>query len=132
MKAGPGVFVCGPREIAHGFKVIGGSPARMLLMCTPGGFEHFILAQTTPITEPPSPPDTGKLMTLAAEYGIDIHGPLPEMPEELAAPTTVAPDLKSLNYLWIDAFNNRDWKTERSLRAENFLAFMSGAGSPPG
>ena len=46
LKAGPGAFVYGPREIAHGFKVIGSSPARMLLMCTPGGFERFVLEQT--------------------------------------------------------------------------------------
>jgi len=37
LKAGPGMFIHGPREIAHGFKVIGNFPARMLLMCTPGG-----------------------------------------------------------------------------------------------
>ena len=56
LKAGPGTFVYGPREIPHGFKVIGSSPARMLVMCTPGGFERFVLEQTTPIDEPPSPP----------------------------------------------------------------------------
>src|SRR5579864_1486723 len=80
LKAGPGTFVFGPREIAHGFKVTGSAPARMLLMCSPGGFEGFVLDQTTPIDEPPSPPDMGKLMTLAAKYGIEIHGPLPETP----------------------------------------------------
>jgi mannose-6-phosphate isomerase-like protein (cupin superfamily) len=85
LKAGPGTFVYGPREIAHGFKVIGNSPARMLLMCNPAGFEGFVLEQATPIAEPPSPPDMGKLMTLASKYGIDIHGPLPEAPEGFAA-----------------------------------------------
>lgn len=30
-KAGPGTFVFGPREIAHGFKVVGNSPVSMLL-----------------------------------------------------------------------------------------------------
>ena len=78
LKAGPGAFVYGPREIAHGFKVIGNAPARMLLMCNPGGFEGFVLEQAAPIGEPPSPPDMEKLMALAAKYGIDIHGPLPE------------------------------------------------------
>jgi mannose-6-phosphate isomerase-like protein (cupin superfamily) len=81
LKGGPGTFVYGPREIPHGFKVIGNSPARMLILCTPGGFEKFVLAQTTAIDEPPSPPDMGKLMALAAENGIDIHGPLPDAPE---------------------------------------------------
>jgi quercetin dioxygenase-like cupin family protein len=78
LKAGPGAFVYGPRGIAHGFKVIGNAPARMLLMCSPGGFEGFVLEQATPIGEPPSPPDMEKLMAMAAKYGIDIHGPLPE------------------------------------------------------
>ena len=81
LKAGPGAFVYGPREIPHGFKVVGRSPARMLILCTPSGFERFVLEQTTPITEPPSPPDMGKLMMLAEKYGIDIHGPLPEEPD---------------------------------------------------
>jgi len=78
LTAGPGDFVYGPRQIPHGFKVAGDGPARMLIFCTPGGFEKFVLAQTTPLEEPPTPPDMGRLMMLAGEYGIDIHGPLPE------------------------------------------------------
>ena len=81
LRAGPGAFVYGPREIAHGFRVIGSSPARTLVMCTPAGFEGFILEQAAPFAEPPSPPDMAKLMTLAEKYGIDIHGPLPAAPE---------------------------------------------------
>lgn len=80
LKAGPGTFVYGPRGIAHGFKVTGSAPARMLLMCNPGGFEGFVLEQATPTDEPPSPPDMGKLMALAEKYGIEVHGPLPEEP----------------------------------------------------
>ena len=82
LKAGPGAFVYGPREIAHGFKVIGNLPARILLMCTPAGFERFMLDQATPIDQPPSPPDMAKLMTLAARHEIDIHGPLPDSPAD--------------------------------------------------
>ena len=80
-KAGPGDFVYGPREVPHGFKVVGHSPARMLILCTPSGFEGFVLQQQTPITEPPSPPDMGRLMMLAEQYGIEILGPLPETGE---------------------------------------------------
>jgi len=83
LKAGPGTYVFGPREIPHGFKVVG-HPARMLILCDPAGFERFVLEQTTPITEPPSAPDMGKLLALAAKYGIDIHGPLPQEPGEAA------------------------------------------------
>jgi mannose-6-phosphate isomerase-like protein (cupin superfamily) len=81
VKAGPGTFAYGPREVPHGFKVIGESPARMLFMCTPAGFEGFVLEQATPITELPAAPDMGKLMVLAEKYGLDIHGPLPEEPQ---------------------------------------------------
>src|SRR5437899_27637 len=108
LKAGPGAFVYGPREIAHGFIVIGSAPARMLLMCTPGGFERFVLEQTTPIADPPSPPDIAKLMMLAEKYSIDVHGPLPEAPDWLVGEGNPAGDLKSLNHRWIKAFNERD------------------------
>lgn len=126
LKAGPGAFVYGPREIAHGFKVIGNIPARMLLMCNPGGFEQFVLEQATPITEPPSAPDMGRLMTLAAKYGIDIHGPLPEEPAGFSSEELATHDLKSLNLRWIQAFNTRDWKTESGFRSADFRAYLSG------
>ncbi|HWC96471.1 MAG TPA: ester cyclase [Candidatus Sulfopaludibacter sp.] len=129
-KAGPGTFVFGPREIAHGFKVIGNSPARMLLMCTPGGFEGFVLAQAGPIAEPPSPPDMEKLMMLAGQFGIDIHGPLPEEPENFRGEEAAPTDLKSLNHRWIQAFNDRDWQTERAVRSDDFRAYMSGIEGP--
>jgi steroid delta-isomerase-like uncharacterized protein len=130
LKAGPGTFVYGPRETPHGFKVIGDAPVRMLLMCNPGGFEQFVLEQTTPIAEPPSPPDMGKLMTLAAKYGIDNHGPLPEAPGEFGGEAAPAGDLKTLNHRWIQAFNDRDWKTESALRSADFQAHLSGAREP--
>ena len=130
LKGGPGTFVYGPREIPHGFKVIGDAPVRMLLMCTPGGFERFVLAQTTPLAGPPSPPDMARLMTLAAEYGIDILGPLPETPEGFASEAHPAEDLKALNHRWIQAFNERDWETERAVRGAGFQAYLSGAKDP--
>jgi quercetin dioxygenase-like cupin family protein len=73
--AGPGTFVFGPRNIPHGFKVVGNAPARMLLLCTPSGFEQFVVEMSGPA---PAPPDMAKLAALAAKYSIDLHGPLPE------------------------------------------------------
>jgi len=73
--AGPGTFVYGPRNIPHGFKVVGDSPARLLLLCAPGGFDQFVVELGEPA---PAPPDMAKLMAVAAKYCIDIHGPLPE------------------------------------------------------
>jgi steroid delta-isomerase-like uncharacterized protein len=130
LKAGPGTFVYGPRELPHGFKAIGHSPASMLLLCTPGGFEQFVLEQTTPITEPPAPPDMGKLMMLAAKYGIDILGPLPEEPNGLGGEADSTGDLKSLNRRWLQAFNDRDWQTESAVRSEDFRAHLSGFPEP--
>jgi quercetin dioxygenase-like cupin family protein len=75
---GPGGYVFGPRNIPHGFKVLGESPARMLLLCAPGGFEQFVVEMSEPA---PAPPDMAKLVALAAKYKIDIHGPLPETPD---------------------------------------------------
>jgi quercetin dioxygenase-like cupin family protein len=78
MTAGAGAFVFGPRGIAHGFKVQGATPARMLLLCAPGGFERFVLEMSEPSGTPASPPDLSKLVVVAQQYGIEIHGPLPE------------------------------------------------------
>lgn len=77
---GPGAYVYGPREIPHGFKIVGDAPARMLILCTPAGFESFILELARPLDDPPAPPDMQKLIAAAARAGIDILGPLPEEP----------------------------------------------------
>jgi quercetin dioxygenase-like cupin family protein len=77
MKGGPGTYIFGPREIPHGFKVVGSSPARMLLLCAPAGFERFVLELSVPFNDF-TPPDMAKLMAVAAKYKIDILGQLPE------------------------------------------------------
>jgi quercetin dioxygenase-like cupin family protein len=74
-RAKAGTFVFGPRNIPHGFKVVGDAPARLLLLCAPGGFEQFVVDMSEPA---PAPPDMAKLVAVAAKYQIDIHGPLPE------------------------------------------------------
>ena len=70
-----GTFVFGPRNIPHGFKVVGSTIARLLLLCAPGAFAQFVVEMSEPA---PTPPDMAKLMAVAAKYQIDIHGPLPE------------------------------------------------------
>ena len=82
--AGPGTYVFGPRNIPHGFKVLGDAPARMLLLCTPGGFDQFVAEMSEPT---PAPPDMAKLMAVAATYRVDILGPLPERTDEPARST---------------------------------------------
>jgi quercetin dioxygenase-like cupin family protein len=84
VKAGPGAFVYGPRGIPHGFRAEGTAPARLLLLCTPGGFEQFVAELSAPaaglVLPPPAagPPDMENLMAMAARYKIEILGPLPE------------------------------------------------------
>lgn len=130
LKAGPGAYVFGPREIPHGFRVLGDTPARMLLLCAPGGFEQFVLELGEPL-EPssPAPPDMAKLAAVAAKYNIDLHGPLPEEPADFARQAP-AGDLKSLNALWLQAFNDRNWTLEAALRTPDFRAHLSGMPGP--
>ena len=78
IKAGPGAYLFGPREIPHGFKIIGATPARLLLLAAPGGFERFIRELAEPVDAAPTPPDIPKLIAIAAKHKIDILGPLPE------------------------------------------------------
>lgn len=86
IEAPAGSFVYGPRGIPHTF-VIDSEEARFLLVTEPGGFESFMRALSEPAqarTVPPAsvampPPD--RMMTVAAEYGIDIIGP-PGIPSE--------------------------------------------------
>jgi uncharacterized protein (TIGR02246 family) len=88
--AGPGTWVYGPREIPHGFRVIGTSPARMLLQCAPAGFERFVRELSLPLDAVPAPPDMALLIATAAKYGVDILGPLPDMPARVDAPNSPA------------------------------------------
>lgn len=39
-------------------------------------------------------------------------------------------DLKRLNHRWIEAFNQRDWATEKAVRTPDFRAYLSGAPQP--
>lgn len=72
---GPGTFAFLPRNIPHGFEIVGETPARFLLMVTPGGFENFAMELWT---SEPAPPDMGKVMEATPRYGLEIFGPLPE------------------------------------------------------
>jgi steroid delta-isomerase-like uncharacterized protein len=127
-RAGAGTFLFGPRNLAHGFKVVGNRPARMLLMASPGGFDSFVLELAGPLEEPAGPPEMAKVMEAAARFGMEVHGPLPEEPEDFASEGSM--DLKGINHRWIDAFNARDWATERAARSDDFKAILSGTPEP--
>ena len=78
--AEPGTFVFGPREVPHGFKAVGEKPVQMLIQATPAGFEQFVMELAQPLGNPVAPPDIPKLIEVAARFGIEIHGPLPDEP----------------------------------------------------
>ena len=78
MELGPGGYAFGPRDIPHGFKVVGDSPVRMLIMWSPAGFERFVLSLAEDPATPPAEPDMGLLIAKAAENQIEILGPLPD------------------------------------------------------
>ena len=82
--AGPGACVFGPREIPHGFKVLGDAAARMLLLCTPGGFSEFVVEMSEPIPAPRH----GQTHGAGGRMQVDILGPLPEQADAPATTTT--------------------------------------------
>src|SRR5690349_4021951 len=77
LTGGPGTYVYGPRNLPHGFKVVGNKPACMLLMCAPASFERFVRDLSMPLGAAPAPPDAALMVATAAKYNIDILGPLP-------------------------------------------------------
>jgi mannose-6-phosphate isomerase-like protein (cupin superfamily) len=80
VRASPGTFVYGPRDIPHTYTVTS-ARARTLVVTIPGGFEKFMRELSQPAltaTPPPpasKPPDMGLITATAARYGIEILGP---------------------------------------------------------
>jgi quercetin dioxygenase-like cupin family protein len=66
-----GSFFYQPRGTPHGFRVEGATPARILYMTMPAGFDQFVLEHQ--LSNVVSQPEAD-----AAQYKIEILGPLPE------------------------------------------------------
>jgi len=81
-RAGTNDTVFLPRDVPHGFRVVSDDECRMLVQVTPAGLEAFFAEVGAPAerleTPPPSEPDVAALTEAAAEYQLDILGPLPE------------------------------------------------------
>jgi quercetin dioxygenase-like cupin family protein len=82
IKASPGSFLFGPRDVPHRYTVDSG-PARLLFILSPSGIENFIYATSEPakeLTLPPSPegpPDEAEMEQLGAiarQYGAELLG----------------------------------------------------------
>ncbi len=80
IKAGPGSFVFGPKDVPHRFTVHSG-PARLLFVLSPAGFEEFVYASSEPAGErtlppapegPPSEAEMERLRALARQYGGEL------------------------------------------------------------
>jgi quercetin dioxygenase-like cupin family protein len=78
-QAKPGSFIFLPRALKHGFQVVSASPARMLQITSPAGFEHFAeeageLAKSLELP-PFGEPDIPRLLKAAAKYNYEILAP---------------------------------------------------------
>jgi hypothetical protein len=74
-RCGAGEWAYGPRRVPHTHEVTSETPARILEINSPAGFEDFVAAAGEPadeLTLPPDPPDLSWAITLAPEYGIDL------------------------------------------------------------
>jgi len=85
IKAQPGSFLFGPKEVPHAFTVDSG-PARLLFVLSPAGFEDLIREMGEPARErsippqPEAPPDEAEMQrmaAIAARHGNEILGPPP-------------------------------------------------------
>lgn len=76
---GAGDYAFGPRGIAHGFRVLGSEPARILLMTTGGAFADFIREASDPVetASASAEPDIPRLIAVAERHGLAILGPMP-------------------------------------------------------
>lgn len=69
-EAGEGAAVFLPRGIPHAFRNIGGTPGRLLVGVTPGGFEEFFEEiAAAGVTDPAA------AAAIGARYGLDFLGP---------------------------------------------------------
>jgi mannose-6-phosphate isomerase-like protein (cupin superfamily) len=84
IKAQPGSFLFGPKDVPHAFTVESG-PARLLFILSPAGMEGLVremgeLARSLTIPpQPEEPPDEAemeRLTAIAARYGAEMLGPL--------------------------------------------------------
>ena len=85
IKAHPGSYLFGPKDVPHAFTVDSG-PARLLFVLSPAGLEGLIREMGEPARslevppQPEGPPDEAemeRMAAIAARYGAEILGPPP-------------------------------------------------------
>ena len=74
--AQPGTFIHVPRQTMHAFRNVGDSPARLIDVHTPGGFENFFIDAGTPCLDHHRPPhvaqDLHKFLQICRGHGMEI------------------------------------------------------------
>jgi quercetin dioxygenase-like cupin family protein len=83
-RGGAGAWVYCPRGVPHTYEVTSPTPARLLYVGSPVGFERFVAAAGEPareLTLPPGEANIARAITLAPKYGIEILGAPGELPE---------------------------------------------------
>ncbi|MBD2102295.1 quercetin 2,3-dioxygenase [Leptolyngbya sp. FACHB-261] len=83
-RATPGSFLFLPRGVVHSFRIESSTPAKILIFCTPGGFEHFFEEMGEPAQQRELPPreqheqgqhEPEKITLLAAKYKLSLKEP---------------------------------------------------------
>ncbi len=72
LSAGGSTFA--PRGTAHTFQIFGPAAARILVMVTPGGFDHFFRALSA-LNKPLPSPDFARSEQIMKEHGLEMLGP---------------------------------------------------------
>ena len=67
MRGGPGTFMFVPKEAPHAFSNPGSTPAKMLLIVSPPGQEHYF-EELAEILAREGPPDTAAIAALRKKY----------------------------------------------------------------
>ncbi len=83
IKAHPGSFLFGPKDVPHAFTVDSG-PAKLLFVLSPAGLEDLVRdmgepagSLTVPPQAPPSEAEMLQMAAIAAQHGAEILGPPP-------------------------------------------------------
>ena len=71
LRGGPGTTVFLPRAVPHAFKVVSSTPARVLVLTSPGGFERCMEELSTLA----DPSDMSTVFQVCARYGIEFLPP---------------------------------------------------------
>ena len=83
VRAGPGTFVLKPQGIPHTFWNPGSSPARLLEVIWPAGFERYFEELDQLLNSTGGQPDPARITELAGRYGMEMDfGSIPGLMEK--------------------------------------------------